>query len=34
MAKEKMRYGIDLETTNSTICRIENGEPVIKKRIL
>lgn len=26
-----MRYGIDLGTTNSTICRIENGEPVIKK---
>ena len=26
-----MRYGIDLGTTNSTICRIENGEPVVKK---
>ena len=31
MAKVKMRYGIDLGTTNSSICRIENGEPVIKK---
>ena len=26
-----MRYGIDLGTTNSSICRMENGEPVIKK---
>lgn len=26
-----MRYGIDLGTTNSAICKIENGEPVIKK---
>lgn len=31
MAKLKMKYGIDLGTTNSAICRIENGEPVIKK---
>lgn len=25
----KMKYGIDLGTTNSAICRIENGEPTI-----
>lgn len=31
MAQEKMRYGIDLGTTNSSICRIEGGEPAIKK---
>ena len=31
MAQVKMRYGIDLGTTNSAICKIENGEPVIKK---
>lgn len=27
----KMRYGIDLGTTNSAICKMENGEPIIKK---
>lgn len=26
-----MKYGIDLGTTNSAICRMENGEPIIKK---
>jgi molecular chaperone DnaK len=31
MAQSKMRYGIDLGTTNSAICKMENGEPVIKK---
>lgn len=31
MAQVKMRYGIDLGTTNSAICRMENGEPLIKK---
>lgn len=31
MAKLKMKYGIDLGTTNSAICKMENGEPVIKK---
>lgn len=31
MPQIKMRYGIDLGTTNSTICRIENGEPIVKK---
>ena len=31
MAQVKMRYGIDLGTTNSAICKIENGEPIIKK---
>jgi molecular chaperone DnaK len=31
MARTKIDYGIDLGTTNSTISRIENGEPVIKK---
>lgn len=31
MAQVKMRYGIDLGTTNSAICRMENGEPVVKK---
>lgn len=31
MATIKMRYGIDLGTTNSSICRMENGEPVIRK---
>ena len=27
MVQVKMRYGIDLGTTNSAICKIENGEP-------
>ena len=31
MPQVKMRYGIDLGTTNSAICRMENGSPVIKK---
>lgn len=31
MAQSKMKYGIDLGTTNSAICRMEGGEPVIKK---
>lgn len=31
MAKLKMRYGIDLGTTNSAICKMENGDPTIKK---
>lgn len=31
MAKLKMNYGIDLGTTNSAICKMENGEPTIKK---
>ena len=31
MARTKIDYGIDLGTTNSAICRMENGEPVIKK---
>ena len=31
MAQIKMKYGIDLGTTNSAICKIENGEPTIKK---
>lgn len=31
MAKFKMKYGIDLGTTNSAICKMENGEPTIKK---
>lgn len=31
MAQVKMKYGIDLGTTNSAICRMENGEPTIKK---
>lgn len=31
MAKLKMKYGIDLGTTNSAICKMENGEPSIKK---
>ena len=31
MARNKIDYGIDLGTTNSSICRMENGEPVIKK---
>lgn len=31
MAQVKMKYGIDLGTTNSAICKMENGEPVIKK---
>lgn len=29
-----MKYGIDLGTTNSAICRMENGDPCIKKQIL
>ena len=31
MAVAKMRYGIDLGTTNSAICRMENGDPKIIK---
>ncbi|MBP6870978.1 MAG: Hsp70 family protein [Bacteroidales bacterium] len=31
MARLKIDYGIDLGTTNSSIARIENGEPVIRK---
>lgn len=31
MTKIKMKYGIDLGTTNSAICKMENGEPTIKK---
>ncbi len=31
MARTKIDYGIDLGTTNSTISRMENGEPIIKK---
>ncbi len=31
MALTKMSYGLDLGTTNSAICRIVNGEPVIIK---
>ena len=31
MAQIKMKYGIDLGTTNSAICKMEKGEAVIKK---
>ncbi len=31
MARLKIDYGIDLGTTNSAICRMEKGEPKIKK---
>lgn len=31
MAQSKMKFGIDLGTTNSAICKMEGGEPVIKK---
>ena len=31
MARIKIDYGIDLGTTNSAICRMEKGEPVIVK---
>ncbi len=31
MAQVKMKFGIDLGTTNSSIARMENGEPIIKK---
>ena len=31
MAQVKMKYGIDLGTTNSAICKMESGEPTIKK---
>ena len=31
MVQVKMKYGIDLGTTNSAICKMENGEPTIKK---
>lgn len=31
MAQSKMKFGIDLGTTNSAICKMEVGEPVIKK---
>ena len=31
MASTKMKFGIDLGTTNSAICKMEGGEPVIRK---
>ena len=31
MAQIRMKYGIDLGTTNSAICYMENGEPVVRK---
>ena len=31
MARVKIDYGIDLGTTNSSICRMEKGEPVVIK---
>lgn len=31
MAKLKMKYGIDLGTTNSSICKMVNGKPVVIK---
>lgn len=31
MARLKIDYGIDLGTTNSAICRMEKGEPIVKK---
>lgn len=31
MARLKIDYGIDLGTTNSAICRMESGKPIIKK---
>lgn len=31
MAQSKMKFGIDLGTTNSAICKMEGGEPVVKK---
>lgn len=31
MAQSKMKFGIDLGTTNSAICKMEGGEPAIKK---
>ena len=31
MAQVKMKYGIDLGTTNSAICKMENGDPCVRK---
>ena len=31
MSRNKIDYGIDLGTTNSAICRMEKGEPVVIK---
>lgn len=31
MVRIKMKFGIDLGTTNSAICKMENGDPTIKK---
>ena len=31
MTQSKMKFGIDLGTTNSAICKMEGGETVIKK---
>jgi len=31
MARRKIDYGIDLGTTNSSIARMENGKPIIRK---
>lgn len=33
MARSKIDYGIDLGTTNSAICRMENGQAVIQKSV-
>ena len=33
MERIKIDYGIDLGTTNSSIARMETGEPVIKKSL-
>lgn len=32
MAQSKMKFGIDLGTTNSAICKMEGGETVIKRQ--
>lgn len=31
MAQSKMKFGIDLGTTNSAICKMEGGDPIVKK---
>lgn len=31
MAQSKMKFGIDLGTTNSVICKMIGGEPIVKK---
>ena len=34
MAQAKMKFGIDLGTTNSAICKMESGEPLLMRLLI